>query len=106
MSRHVIAASSLALVAFTVTSAQAGTKIEPMCAYESGVNGSQKISDYAIVNMESFPIPKGTVVTFTTTGAPGKTFTAKAPSDIAPQDSFSSGGTIPPGGCTAWWMKK
>jgi hypothetical protein len=38
-------------------------------------------------------------------GAPGKTFTVKAPKDIAPQDSFSSGDTEPMGSCKAWWMK-
>jgi hypothetical protein len=93
------------LAAFAATSAQAGTKVSAACMYESGQNGNQTISDFTIWNTASFPIPKGTVVTFTSTGAPGKTFTTKAPKDIAPQDTFSSGGTIPSGSCSASWVK-
>jgi hypothetical protein len=93
------------LAAFAATSAQAGTKVSAACMYESGQNGNQMISDFTIWNTASFPIPKGTVVTFTSTGAPGKTFTTKAPKDIAPQDTFSSGGTIPSGSCSASWVK-
>ena len=96
---------ALAVVAFAATSAQSATKVSPACMYESGQNGNQTISDFTIWNTANFPIPKGTVVTFTSTGAPGKTFTTKAPKDIAPQDTFSSGGNIPTGSCTAYWLK-
>jgi hypothetical protein len=94
-----------AVAALSATSTQAGTKVSASCMYESGQNGNQTISDFTIWNTASFAIPKGTVVTFTSTGAPGKTFTTKAPSDIAPQDTFSSGGTIPAGSCQASWVK-
>lgn len=95
----------IALTAFAASSAQAATKISIACMYESGQNGNQKISDFTIWNTTSAIIPKGTVVTFTSTGAPGKTFTTKAPTDIAPQDTFASGGTIPSGDCSAFWLK-
>jgi hypothetical protein len=94
-----------ALAAVSATSAQGGTKVSAACMYESGQNGNQTISDFTIWNTAAFIIPKGTVVTFTSTGAPGKTFTTKAPKDIAPQDTFSSGGTIPAGSCQATWVK-
>ncbi len=103
MSRKVVVI--LAVAAFAATGAQARTKVDAGCFYESGQKNNQTISDYTIWNTAGFVMPKGTIVTFTTTGAPGKTFTAKAPSDIAPQDSFSSGGTIPPGSCSASWEK-
>jgi hypothetical protein len=102
--RYAGACLGLALVVPAAALA-AQQKITTVCFYESGQNGNQKISDYTIWNTASFPIPKGTVVSYTTTGAPGKTFTAKAPSNIQPQDTFSSGGTEPPGNCTAWWFK-
>lgn len=97
-----ICISALALVS---NSAQAKTKVDAACFYESGQNGDQKISDYTILNTASFPIPKGTVITFTTSGAPGKTFTTTAKANVAPQDSFSSGGNIPIGSCSASWLK-
>ena len=98
--------AGLVLAAAIPASASAGQlKVTTVCFYESGQNGNQKVSDYTIWNTASFPIPKGTVVSYTTTGAPGKTFTAKAPSDIQPQDTFSSGGNEPSGNCTAWWFK-
>ncbi len=102
--RIAMAGLALALV-FPAAASAAQQKVTTSCFYESGQNGNQTISDYTIWNTASFPIPKGTVVSYTTTGAPGKTFTAKAPNDIAPQDTFSSGGTEPMGNCTAWWMK-
>ncbi|HEX3809987.1 MAG TPA: hypothetical protein VHW02_09850 [Rhizomicrobium sp.] len=101
-SQLVITAAAFALLA---TAAQAKTKVEPACFYESGQSNGKPLSDYTIMNTASFAIPKGTVVTFTTSGAPGKTFTATAPKDIAPQDDFSTGGNIPPGSCDASWLK-
>ena len=80
-------------------------KISASCFYESGVNNGHPVSDFEIWNTAKVAIPKGTVVSFTSSGAPGKTFTAIVPSDIAPQDSFSSGGTEPAGTCQAWWFK-
>ena len=88
-----------------VSSAQAATKVDAACFYESGQNGNQTISDFTILNTASFPIPKGTLVTFTSSGAPGKTFTTRPSANIAPQDSFSSGGIIPIGSCSASWLK-
>ena len=85
--------------------AAAQQKVAASCFYESGVNNGKTVSDYEIWNTAAFPIPKGTVVSFTVSTAPGKTFTAKAPTDIAPHDSFASGGTQPAGTCQAWWMK-
>ncbi len=100
-----MATAIVVLAALTAVGANATTKVDAGCFYESGQRNNQTISDYTIWNTAGFVMPKGTIVTFTTTGAPGKTFTAKAPSDIAPQDSFSSGGTIPPGSCSASWTK-
>ena len=94
-----------ALAALVAPAAQAKEKVSASCFYESGQNGNKTVSDFEIWNMASFAMPKGTVVMFTSTGAPGKTFTATAPKDIAPQDSFPSGGTIPSGTCSAYWMK-
>jgi len=101
--RMVIAAAVLVLAALPAGAAQ--QKVETSCFYESGTNNGKPVSDYEIWNTAAFPIPKGTVVSFTVSTAPGKTFTAKAPSDIAPHDSFASGGTQPAGACKAWWMK-
>jgi hypothetical protein len=95
-------------LAFAVLAAPPGyaaTKINAACIYESGQNGPKTISDFSIWNTASFDIPKGTLVTFSSTGAPGKVFTTKAPKNIAPNDTFSSGGTIPMGSCTAFWLK-
>lgn len=94
-----------AVLALTISGAQAKEKITTSCFYESGVNNGKQVSDFSIWNTAKFPIPKGTAVSFTTSGAPGKTFTAKPSTDIAPQDEFSSGGTEPMGQCTAWWFK-
>jgi hypothetical protein len=101
--RIVLAATVFALVALPAGAAQ--QKVETSCFYESGTNNGKPVSDYEIWNTASFAIPKGTVVSFSVSTAPGKTFTAKAPSDIAPHDSFASGGTQPAGTCKAWWMK-
>jgi len=97
--------AGVAVAAFAIAPVHAATKVSAVCMYESGQNGNQKISDYTIWNTASFPIPKGTVITFQTTGAPGKTFTAKAADMVMPQDTFSTGGNYPSGTCTAWWMK-
>ncbi|GEM_PF-3559072 len=96
---------SLAIGALVSVPASAATKVSAACFYESGQNGNRTVSDFSIWNTASFPIPKGTMVTFTSSGAPGKTFTARAPKDIAPNDAFSSGGTIPNGSCSASWSK-
>jgi hypothetical protein len=95
----------LTLAAFAVSTAQAKDKVKATCTYESGQSGGHTVSDFVIWNMSAFTMPKGTVVTFTSSGAPGKTFTATAPSNIESHDSFSSGGTIPMGTCQASWMK-
>jgi hypothetical protein len=102
-----IANFTLLLVALAApaSAAAAAEKMRLMCMYESGQSGDQKISDYAIANTGTVIVPKGTMISFITTGAPGKTFTVKAPQDLAPQDSFSTGGTYPAGGCQAWWTK-
>src|SRR5258708_35584606 len=81
-----------AALALAVSGAQAKEKITTSCFYESGQDNGHTISDFAIWNMSSFPIPKGTVVSFTTSGAPKKVFTAKPDADVAPHDTFSSGG--------------
>jgi hypothetical protein len=96
---------AIAPAAVLSSEAVAANKMQASCFIESGQADGHAISDYAIWNTSNAKMPKGTVVTYTTTGAPGKTFTAKAPSDIAPQDSFSSGGTEPKGTCSAWWFK-
>jgi hypothetical protein len=96
---------ALAASALLISGASAKEKMQASCFVESGQDNGHAVSDYAIWNTSSVPMPKGTVVSYTTTGAPGKTFTAKAPSQVAPQGSFSSGGTEPAGNCTAWWFK-
>jgi hypothetical protein len=96
---------TIALAALAVSTAQAKEKVKATCVYESGQSGGHAVSDFVIWNMSAFTMPKGTVVTFTSSGAPGKTFTATAPSNIESHDSFSSGGTIPVGSCEASWMK-
>jgi hypothetical protein len=97
----------LALIALVapISAAQAKEKVNVSCFYESGQNGNQKISDYTIVNMHGPKIPKGTVITFTLDATPGKTYTATAPKDLDVMDDFSTGGTYPTSGCTAWWEK-
>ena len=87
------------------TSALAKEKVQISCFYESGVNQGQKISDYTIVNLHGPKVPKGTVIHFTLTAAPGKEHTATAPKDLDTMDEFSTGGTYPAGGCDAWWEK-
>jgi len=94
-----------AVLALTICSAQAKEKITTACFYESGQDNGKAISDFSIWNTAAFPIPKGTIVSYTSSGAPNKTFTAKPDKDIAPNDSFSSGGTEPSGDCKAWWLK-
>src|SRR5262249_9544990 len=101
--RVILLAAGLSLAALPAAAAQ--QKGDAACVYEAGGNHGKTVSDYEIWNMAAFPIPKGTVVSFTVSTAPGKTFTAKAPSDVAPHDSFPSGGTQPAGACKAWWMK-
>jgi hypothetical protein len=101
--RVILLAAGLSLAA--LPAAAAPQKVDASCFYESGMNNGKMVSDYEIWNTAAFPIPKGTVVSFTVSSAPGKTFTAKAPSDVAPHDSFPSGGTEPAGACKAWWMK-
>jgi hypothetical protein len=96
---------ALTFAALAASTAQAKEKVKATCFYESGQSGGHALSDFAIWNMSAFTMPKGTIVTFTSTGAPGKTFTATAPSNIEPHDSFSSGGNIPVGSCQASWMK-
>jgi hypothetical protein len=92
-------------LAAAISAAQAKEKVSVSCFYESGQNGNQKVSDYNIVNMHGPTIPKGTVVSFTLSSAPGKTYTVTAAKDIAAMDDFSTGGNYPMGDCTAWWMK-
>jgi hypothetical protein len=101
--RLILLGVGLSLVVLPAAAAQ--QKVAASCFFESGMNNGKTVSDYEIWNTAAFPIPKGTVVSFTVSTAPGKTFTAKAPTDIAPQDSFASGGTQPAGACQAWWMK-
>jgi len=96
---------ALAAASLAAAPAYAATKVSAVCMYVSGQNGNQKVSDYTIWNTSSDVIPKGTVVFFQTSGAPGKTFSAKTTDIVAPQDTFATGGSYPSGTCTAWWMK-
>jgi hypothetical protein len=48
---------------------------------------------------------RGTALTFTTSGAPGRRFAAKTPKDIEFQDLLPGGGKIPSGSCSAYGMK-
>lgn len=102
MDRHTgVAICALAALALAGT-AQAKTKMDLSCFYESGQSGGKKISDYTIWNTSGETIPKGTVITYIVAG---KTYTTTAPNDIEPQDTFSSGGTEPSGSCQASWTK-
>jgi hypothetical protein len=105
MTRFAFAFVVPAFLGLAICAAQAKEKVAASCFYESGQVDGHPLSDFTILNSAAFPIPKGTVVSFTTTGAPGKTFTTKPAADIASHDTFSSGGSEPMGACEAWWFK-